>query len=112
MNQPRAVEQSRKTLYNVEQLAPDREDFVGVAIVGLAELRRCEVAAHAHEQLVTERFLEHPDLASDRGLGQAQLVGSRCHAAGSRDRPKVQQMVIVQPFHESETGIEFSDANG
>jgi len=81
------------------QLAPEREDVVGVAIDHLPDVGEHEVAPAAHEQPLAERALEHLELPADRRLREVELARRRGDAPLARDDPEVEQVVVVDPFH-------------
>ena len=86
-------------LHGVEELTAEREDLVGVAVDHLADVGRHQPAADAGEQLLAEPRLERLDLRAHRRLRQPQLLRGPHHAAFAHDRPEVEQVMVVEPFH-------------
>ena len=86
-------------LDGVEQLTAEREDLVGVAIDHLADIGRHHPAADSREQRLAEARFERLDLRAHRRLRQPQLLRRPDHAALAHDRPEVEQVVVVEPFH-------------
>jgi hypothetical protein len=54
------------------------------------------------QQLFAERALEGVDLAADGLVGESQFSRGSSQAALAYDRPEVQQVMVVQPFHGSD----------
>jgi hypothetical protein len=89
----------RPSASGVDKLPPEGEDLVGIAIDELAHLGGHDVTPRTPEQLLTQLFLEPPDLDADGRRGQLQLGAGGRHAAGTHDHPVVEQMVVVEPLH-------------
>jgi hypothetical protein len=85
--------------HGVHQLAAGRENSLGVAVHHHSEIRQRQVAPDAFEELATERHFESSDLAAQRRLSQAKLVGGVRDGAEAGGRPEIEQVVIVEPLH-------------
>ena len=90
---------ARPSLERVDELAPEREDLVGVAERDPAGLGEHEVAPPAGEQLLAQDLFEPVDLAADRRMRQAQLLARPDDAALLGDHPEVEEVVVVEPLH-------------
>lgn len=81
------------------QLAPEREDGVGVPEHGAAELRQSALSAARMEQLASQALLQLSDLRAQSRLRQRQLLRRARHAAFTRGVPEIKEVVIVEPIH-------------
>src|SRR4029077_19414448 len=81
---------SRASADRVGELAADREDLVRIAVDEAADVGELESSADAVEELLAEVLLEHPQLAADRRLREAQLGARGGDTAGPRHRPEVE----------------------
>jgi hypothetical protein len=89
----------RTVLHGVEQLAPQAEDLVGIAIDRAAHVGELEPAADALEELLVERVLQRADLRADGRRREAELVARAADAALACGEPEVEEVVVVQPLH-------------
>lgn len=89
---------ARPSPERVDELAPQREDLVGVRKGDAAGLREHQLSSPAGEELFAEHLLEPMDLAADGGVRQAELLARSNDASFLRDDPEVEEMVIVEPW--------------
>ena len=66
----------------------------------MPDLGHDEIASPFLEKLFPENFLETLDLTADRRLRQEELFARLDDAAFFGDRPEIEKMMIVYPFHE------------
>ena len=97
----------RAVLDRVEKLPPERKDLVGVAVGDPSRVGQLEAPPGTNEEPLAERLLQRAQLRAQRRLRQPQLRARPGDAPLFRDRPEVEQVVIIQPFHGS-----IDDCNG
>lgn len=83
----------------IHQLLPGRKDVFGVLEHQMSHLRQRQPSPCSDEQLLAQGIFQLPDLSADRGLSQAEFFARFRHGAVLRDRPEIQEMMVVQPIH-------------
>jgi hypothetical protein len=92
----------RPIAHRIQELAPQREDLVGVQHHRSTGIGQPQSAAAPLEQRLTEVALQLPELGTDRRLADVQQSAGCGDASLASDGPEVAQMVIVEPLHWSE----------
>ena len=100
-----ADRQARQTTFGAaleaaDHLLTEGENLVGITKNEFAGVRRHKMPSRLAEKLLAERFLERFELCAHRRLGQVQFLAGPRHATRPGHRPEIEQMMIVQPFHE------------
>src|SRR5207237_3861699 len=98
----------RASLDRVQELLAEGKDFVRVAKGDPTRFGQHEVPSFADEQLLPEDFLEAMNLSADGRVGQAELLTRANDAPLLRDRPEVEEVVVVELFHNAEYMSVFS----
>jgi hypothetical protein len=75
------------------------KDFVGVSINNTAEFSKNQISPLAREELLTQGLFKGADLSADRGLCQQENLTRAGDAPFPGNRPEVQQVMIINPFH-------------
>ena len=90
----------RPPLHRIEHFVPEREDLLGVAVDHPAHLGERELAAGTGEQLLAQPILEGVDLAAQRRVRKPERPPRPRQAALPRHGEEVEQVMVVEPFHE------------
>jgi hypothetical protein len=89
----------RPVLDRVEQLLPEAEDLLGVAVDDPTDVREDQMAPFATEQPLVENVLELADLPAHGRLCEPQLGRRLRDAALTGREPEVEKVVVVEPVH-------------
>ena len=84
----------------LSQFTSQSEDFVRIPEDHLPCLGEGHTTTRFVEELLAEVPLQRTDLGAQRGLGKVQRRSSPADAALLRGGPEVEEVVVVQPFHE------------
>jgi hypothetical protein len=89
----------RPAAQRLAQLAPEREDLVGVAVHHASGLGQRHRPSLPLEQTLAQRALQPLHLRADARLRDAQLLRRPRYTTLAGDHPEVEEVVVVEPVH-------------
>ena len=87
------------SLDGIQDFPPDRKNLFRLPIHRESNLRGNEIPAGALQQLLAQMILEAFQLRAHGWGSETQLLTGFRDAACADDRPKIKEVMIVQPFH-------------
>ena len=85
--------------FTVSSISRPSENLIGEPVDEGPHLGQHEAPPRTRDQGLAERLLEAPNLHAHRRRRQVQLGGGGGQGALPDERPEVQEVVVVQPFH-------------
>src|SRR5215813_5242580 len=89
----------RAPSHNIEHFSSQRKDVVRILVHDPADFGGLNTASRPQQQFLTEIFLEASNLCTDCGRSQSQLFTGTPDTARTNHGPKVEKMMVVNPFH-------------